>query len=74
MTPAPTYKIVRLFFQSSGRKTLKRGLTLEQAQSHCLDPESSSDTATGLAAIALTKRRGPWFDGYYLETTKRRQS
>jgi hypothetical protein len=43
-----TYKIVRFYFNGSPR-TIKRGLTLEQAQEHC----QRDDT------------RGPgWFDGY----------
>ena len=41
-----------------------RGLTLEQAQAHCSDPESSSSTATSPEAVARTAQHGPWFDGY----------
>lgn len=29
-----TYKIVRMYF-NGGRRTIKKGLTLEQAQAHC---------------------------------------
>ena len=46
-----TYRIIRIRFQGRNR-TIKRGLTLEQAQAHC----RRDDT------------RGPgWFDGYEAE-------
>jgi hypothetical protein len=57
------YKIVRFFF--NGRKrVIRTGLTLEQAQVHCQDPETSSRTAQNSKAKARTKRYGTWFDGY----------
>jgi hypothetical protein len=34
------YKIVRMYFKG-GRRTIKSGLTLEEAQAHCKDPETS---------------------------------
>lgn len=38
-----TYKIVRFFFSDEvGPKVLERGLTLEEAQARCNDPETSS--------------------------------
>jgi hypothetical protein len=58
-----TYKIVRGFF-NGGSRVIERGLTLEQAQEHCRDPETSSKTATSYAARKRTERHGPWFDGY----------
>ena len=58
-----TYKIVRGYF-NGGRRTIKRGLTLEEAQAHCRNPETSSRTATSAAARRRTAERGPWFDGY----------
>ncbi len=59
------YKIVRNYFDSDRRpRTIKRGLTLEQAQQHCQDPETSSSTCTTAAAKAITRRNGRWFDGY----------
>ena len=61
---ADTYKIVRMHFRG-GRRTIDRGLTLEEAQAHCRDPQSSSKTATG--RDAYTRRVGPWFDGYERE-------
>lgn len=59
-----TYKIIRHYFQGSRKRTIKSGLSLEQAQWHCDDPETSSTTATSAAAKARTRREGPWFDGY----------
>ena len=61
-----TYKIVRFFF-NGGSRTIRRGLTLEEAQKHCSDPETSSYTATKPAARARTRRMGPWFDGFARE-------
>jgi hypothetical protein len=60
-----TYRIVR-FYQNGGvsRRTIKRGLTLEQAQAHCRDPQTSSRTATSAVAQARTNVHGQWFDGY----------
>jgi len=60
------YKIVRSYFdsQATGRRTIKRGLTLEEAQTHCRNPETSSKTATSAAARRRTQKYGPWFDGY----------
>jgi len=60
------YKIVRMYFKG-GRRTIATGLTLEEAQRHCQDPETSSRTATSSAARARTRRMGPWFDGYEKE-------
>ena len=61
-----TYKIVR-FYQDddSDDEVIATGLTLEQAQAHCEDPEAGS-TATR-AAEAVTRRAGNWFDGYIEE-------
>ena len=49
---ASTYNIVRFYAPHTGRynRTIKRGLTLEQAQAHCKDPN--------------TRKEGEWFDGY----------
>jgi hypothetical protein len=51
-----TYKIVRGYYKSYSRRTIKRGLSLEQARAHCSDPETSSRTATSSAARRVTKR------------------
>lgn len=58
-----TYKIIRSYFKG-GKRTIERGLTLEEAQAHCSNPETSSSTATSAKARRLTESRGPWFDGY----------
>jgi hypothetical protein len=60
-----TYKILRFFEDDEiGPCLIRGGLTLEQAQAHCNDPETSSRTATGELGRSLTERFGPWFEGY----------
>ena len=60
-----SYKIVRFYFNKPGYKyTIKRGLTLAEAQAHCRDKETSSSTCTSRAGLARTRRTGPWFDAY----------
>jgi hypothetical protein len=59
-----SYKIIRHFFNSNRKRVISRGLTLAEAQAHCKNPETSSDTATSPAAKKRTKKYGPWFDGY----------
>lgn len=59
------YDVVRFYFNRPGyRRRILTRVTLEEAQRHCSDPESSSTTATGKDAKARTRRQGPWFDGY----------
>lgn len=61
------YRIVRFFYNhpnGTRRRVIKSGLTLDQAQSHCRDPQSSSRTCSGARLSAYTRRNGPWFDGY----------
>jgi hypothetical protein len=59
------YKIIRLYFNKPGfRRTIKRGLTLKEAQEHCSDPETSSSTCTNSTGKRRTRRMGPWFDSY----------
>jgi hypothetical protein len=65
VTHMTTYKIVRFYQRdANARETIETGLTLEEAQEHCSDPESSSRTCTFVRGILLTETRGPWFDGY----------
>ena len=59
-----TYKIVRFYMNHTERLTLEGGLTLDEAQAHCQDPETSSSTATKPKALAHTEAHGPWFDAY----------
>lgn len=61
-----TYRIVRMYFKG-GKRTIASGLTLEEAQAHCRDKETSSSTCTSSAGLARTRRKGPWFDGYEKE-------
>lgn len=62
---ADRYKIVR-FFQSDDYEStvIKRGLTLEEAQEHCHNPETSSITGTSRLVKKIEAEFGPWFDGY----------
>lgn len=62
------YKIVR-FYRNQGpggihNRVVLTGLTLEQAQAHCSNPETSSSTATGKWERDHTALFGAWFDGY----------
>jgi len=57
------YKIIRHYFRG-GKRTINTGLTLEQAQAHCRNPETSSSTCTSSAGRARTRKVGQWFDGY----------
>jgi len=67
-----TYRIVR-FFAGHVRpggwggpygETVRDEVSLAEAQEHCSDPESSSETCTSAAGKRLTRERGPWFDSY----------
>jgi hypothetical protein len=59
------YKIQRHYFNRPGcKRTIADRLTLEEAQAHCENPETSSRTCTGKKGKAITRRNGPWFDGY----------
>jgi hypothetical protein len=53
-----------MYRDSYEKRTIKTGLTLEEAQAHCRDPETSSSTCTSYAGRKRTERKGPWFDGY----------
>ena len=60
-----SYKIVRYFAdQNKHARTIARGLTLDEAQEHCNDPETSSRTCTNSTGRARTRKHGAWFDGY----------
>ena len=58
------YKIVRMFGDEQRRRTVKRGLTLREAQAHCQDPETSSKTCKKASGRRRTRQHGAWFDGY----------
>lgn len=57
------YKVIRFYFKG-GKRVLRRGLSLSEAQQHCSNPETSSSTAKGPLAVRRTAKYGPWFDGY----------
>lgn len=58
-----SYKIIRHYFKR-GKRVIKQVLTLEEAQRHCKDPETSSRTCTKAAGRNRTKLYGDWFDSY----------
>jgi len=64
---APCYKVQRVFFNGYKTQTLKKGLSLEEAQKHCKDPETSSSTCTNAKGLRRTKVSGPWFDSWTQE-------
>ena len=61
------YNVTRFFKDSYKRRTIRQGLTLDEAQAHCRDDESSSSTCTNALGKARTSRLGQWFDGYEKE-------
>lgn len=64
---ASTFKIVRNYFRTYKKRTIKRGLSLAEAQAHCHSPETSSNTCTSAEGKRRTRRVGPWFDSYTRE-------
>ena len=50
-----TYSIIRFYAPhlNKNNRVIQRGLTLEEAQAHCKDPD--------------TRKAGEWFDGYDAE-------
>jgi hypothetical protein len=58
-----SYMIVRMHMHGSP-EVRERGLTLEEAQAHCNDPETSASTCTEQEGLDYTEAHGPWFDGY----------
>lgn len=60
-----TYRITRHYANPEHDSVvLETGLTLDEAQEHCRDPETSSNTCTEANNIAHTEKMGAWFDGY----------
>jgi len=60
-----SYNIVRCYTDSWRKsRVIERGLTLEEVQAHCSDPETSSSTCTSAAKLRYTKKVGKWFDAY----------
>ena len=66
-----SYKIVRMYhYAGVPSRVIKRGLTLEQAQVHCRDPEATSSTCKSAEGKRRTAWCGPWFDSYTKENRK----
>ena len=62
------YKIIR-FRRNGSNRIMRNGLTLEQAQAHCNDTQTSSWTCTTpkgkrTKAMIANHKHNPWFDGY----------
>ena len=54
-----TYKIIRMYRDDNkASRTIKKGLSLEEAQEHCSRDDTQKLDASGSAI---------WFDGYYSE-------
>ena len=56
------HKIIRYFSISQRQHTVKKDLTLSQAQEHIRNPESSSHSCTGRTGLMRTKKLGAWYD------------
>ncbi len=54
-----TYKIMRMYKDHDKTHTIKTRLSLEEAQAHCRDPETSSRTCKGERGMKLTAINGP---------------
>lgn len=57
------YRIVR-FYELKGKRVINPRCTESEAKAHCNDPETSWKTCTKSSAKAVTRRMGPWFDGF----------
>lgn len=58
-----TYKLVRFCLREEHpdhHRVLARGLTLEEAQAHCMSPDTHGEDP----------ERGVWFDGFESETPR----
>lgn len=58
------FRIVRVFFEGYPDKTIKRGMTLQEARAWCKDPETNSSTAKSKKAQRLLEKYGEWYDGF----------
>ena len=56
------HKIIRYFSISQRTHTVKKDLTLAQAQAHIRNPDSSSHSCTDRAGLMRTKKLGAWYD------------
>jgi hypoxanthine-guanine phosphoribosyltransferase len=67
MGAAMSYATVLFFLDDYPAEVLDTGLTLEEAQAVCNDPESSSKSCTTIVGKRRTKERGAWFIGWRKE-------
>lgn len=68
-----TYRVVRFYSDKPGKvRILRGGLTLEEAQAHCRDPETSSSTSKRPRVKRAHARGEMWFDGYEDEKKTKR--
>jgi hypothetical protein len=64
------YKVIRHYQNDRPTRTMRKDLTLKQAQEHCSDPETSSKTAAKACHNSQTlidkwdALQKHWFDGY----------
>lgn len=66
-----TYHVTRFYRDDpSNNRIIRIGLTKAEAQAHCNDPETSSETATSDWAQQETEKYGPWFDGFGKDTAQ----
>lgn len=60
-----SYKIIRFYENKKiEAEVIETGLSLEEVQERCTDPESSSKTCESAEGILRTGRCGPWFEGW----------
>lgn len=60
-----SYKIIRFYADRKiPAEVIETGLSLEEVQDHCSDPESSSKTCEGVEGVLRTSRHGAWFEGW----------
>jgi len=59
------FNVVRMYFNDElSSEVIKSHVTIEDAQIHCRDQETSSSTCEGITGIERTAKYGAWFDGY----------
>jgi hypothetical protein len=59
------YKVICVFNDVNKKtRTVKKDLTLEEAQAICKDPETSSRTCVSKSACKRTEKFGHWFYSY----------
>lgn len=63
-----SYKIVRFYANPKiEAEILETGLSLEEAQERCSDPEGSSRKCEGAEGILRTAQYGHWFEAFVEE-------